>query len=110
MTVEMDENGDSKSTNERGPSLVGSWACRVSAGDFCPALAALVGPVKNFLFFAVHYFNSFVPIAQQSGQAVVLNRLSLNTSLCASTLILLTYFLNHIISIFSPISLIKCGV
>ncbi len=43
MTVETEVNGDSKSTNERGPSLVGSWACRASSRDFCPALAALVG-------------------------------------------------------------------
>ena len=48
LTVETDVNGDSKSTNERGPSLVGSlWACRAG---FCSALAALVGPVK-YIFF-----------------------------------------------------------
>jgi hypothetical protein len=46
--------------------------------DFCPSLAALVGPVQNILFFIVHYFTSFVPIAQQAMQAVVPRRLSLN--------------------------------
>jgi hypothetical protein len=63
LTVETEVNGDSKSTNERGPSLVGSF-------NFCSALAALVGPVQNILFLAIHYFNSFFPIAQQAGQAV----------------------------------------
>ncbi len=53
------------------------WACRAGTRDFCPALAALVDPVQNMCFLTVHYFNSFVPIAQQSGQAVVLGRLSL---------------------------------
>jgi hypothetical protein len=32
-------------------------------------------------FLTVHYFNSFVPIAQQAGQAVVQDRLPLNLSL-----------------------------
>jgi hypothetical protein len=32
-------------------------------------------------FLTVHYFNSFVPIAQQAGQAVVQGRLPLNLSL-----------------------------
>ncbi len=37
-------------------------------------LAALVGPVQNIFFITAHYFNSFVPIAQQrqAGQAAVL--------------------------------------
>jgi hypothetical protein len=54
-----------------------SWACRAGTRYFCSALAALVGPVENFIFLTVHYSNSFVPIAQQAGQAAVLGRLSL---------------------------------
>ncbi len=50
LTVETDVNGDSKITNERGPSL-----------------AALVGPVQNIVILAVHYFN-FVPIAHMLGR------------------------------------------
>jgi hypothetical protein len=57
------------------------WACRAGTRDFCPALAALVGPVQNIFFLTVHYFHSFVPIAQQAGQAVGLGRLSLSTRL-----------------------------
>ncbi len=51
-------------------------ACRVGTRDFCSALAAVVGPVQNILFHTVHYFNFFVPSAQQAGQAAVLGRLS----------------------------------
>jgi hypothetical protein len=55
------------------------WACRAGTRDFCSALAALVGPVQNIFFLTVHYFHSFVHIAQQAGQAVVvLGRLSLS--------------------------------
>ncbi len=50
---------------------------------FCPSLAALVVPVQNILFLTIHYFNSFVPIAQQAGQLIVLDCLSLN---CVSEL------------------------
>jgi hypothetical protein len=44
---------------------------------FCSDLAVLVGPVQNIFFLTVHNFNFFVPIAQQTGQAAVLGRLSL---------------------------------
>jgi hypothetical protein len=58
------------------------WACRAATRDFCSSLAALVGLVQNILFFlTVHYLNSFVPIAQQAGQAAVLGRLSLSVCL-----------------------------
>jgi hypothetical protein len=50
------------------PLLVG-WACRVGTRDFCSALAALIGAVQNIFFLAVHYFNAFVPNAQQARQA-----------------------------------------
>ncbi len=43
-------------------------------------MAALVGPVQNNFFLAVHY-NTFVPIAQQAVQAVVMVHLSLNMCL-----------------------------
>ncbi len=45
LTVETEANEDSKSTNERGPSLVGSLlilARRACTRDFYPALAAMV--------------------------------------------------------------------
>ncbi len=51
-------------------------ACRAGTRDVCSALTALVGSTK-YLLLAVHYFNSFVPIAQQAGQAALLGRLSL---------------------------------
>jgi hypothetical protein len=54
------------------------WACRAGTRDFCTALAGLVSPVKNIFYHPVHYFNAFVPIARQAGQAAVLGRRSLN--------------------------------
>jgi hypothetical protein len=49
---------------------------------FCPALAALVGPVINISLKA-HYFKSFFHSIhiQQAGQAVVSDHLSLNVCL-----------------------------
>jgi hypothetical protein len=58
-------NGDSNSTNEKGPSLVGLL-------DFCPALAVLVSSVQNIIFLTAHFITLLVPIAQQPGQAGVL--------------------------------------
>jgi hypothetical protein len=52
-------------------------ACCAGTRDFCSALAALVSPVQNIFFLTVYDYNSFVPIAQQAGQAVALGRLSL---------------------------------
>jgi hypothetical protein len=57
------------------------WDCRVCTKDFCSVFVALVGPVKNTFFLTVHYFNYFVPIAQQAGQAAVLGRLFLSVCL-----------------------------
>jgi hypothetical protein len=60
--------------NERGPSMVDHWAHRAGTRDFCPAL--------NIFFLTPHYFSSFVPIAEQPGQAAVLGCLPL--SVCVS--------------------------
>ncbi len=48
MSVETKVNGDSKSKNERSPSLVSllGMSCRYTR-DLCSVLAALVGPVLN---------------------------------------------------------------
>ncbi len=83
MTVETEANGYSKSTYDRGPSLVlrWGWARRANIRDFCPTL---VGTVQNIIFLTVHYFTSFVPVAQQAGQAAVLGRLSFNMSLVST--------------------------
>ncbi len=63
-------------TTQRG-QMKGVLPWLVSLGEICSVLAALVGPVPKYWFLTVHYFNSFVPIAQQAGQAAVLGRLSL---------------------------------
>jgi hypothetical protein len=69
------------STNEGGPSLVGLVVPEQDI--FCSALAALVGPVHIYFSspYTIVYFTSFVPIAQQAGQAAVLGRLSLSICL-----------------------------
>jgi hypothetical protein len=57
------------------------WARHAGTKYFCPALAALVGPVGNNFFLIVHFFNKFIPIAKEAGQVVVLGRLSLSMRL-----------------------------
>jgi hypothetical protein len=64
-------------TNSHVNSLGSS--CRYKR--FFPAMAVLVGPVQNIFFFIVNFFNSFVPIAQEAGQAVVQGLLSLSVCL-----------------------------
>jgi hypothetical protein len=54
---------------------------RAGTADFCPALPALVSPVQHINFLTVHFFTLLVSIAQQPGQAGVLGRLSLITTL-----------------------------
>ncbi len=77
LTVEVEVNGDSKSTNERGPYLFMSLglSCRYKRFLFS------LGQLQNIFFLTLHLFNFFVPIAQQAGQAAVLGRLSLSTDL-----------------------------
>ncbi len=79
LTVETELNGDSR-VQMKGvlPWLV-PWALCAGTRDVYPALAALVSPVQNMFFLAVHYLNLCVPIAQQHGQAVVKGDLSLET-------------------------------
>ncbi len=62
--------GDSKRTYDRGPFLVGGGGggIRAGTGDFCSALAALVGPVQNVCFLTIHYFNAFVPLPSKLGR------------------------------------------
>ncbi len=50
LILDSEVNRDSKRTNEKGPLLVGSWACRASTRDFCTALIALACPVQKYFF------------------------------------------------------------
>ncbi len=61
MTIETEVNGDSKSSNERGPSLVNRWACHARTIDFCSALAAEVGPEYKIFFPHRTLFHFFCP-------------------------------------------------
>ncbi len=75
---ETDTNGVSKSTNVRGFSLVASLGSSCRYKRFLSCLGCTSRPVHNIFFLPVHYFNAFVSIAQQVGQAGVQGRLSLN--------------------------------
>jgi hypothetical protein len=81
LTVEVEVNGDSKSTNERGPSLVISLCLSCRYKRFLFSLGCSSGQLQNIFFLTLHFFNFFVPIAQKAGQAAVLGRLSLSTDL-----------------------------
>ncbi len=50
LTVETEKNGNSKTTTERGPSLVGSLGLPTGTRNFCSTLAVLVGPVQKGFF------------------------------------------------------------
>ena len=77
VTVQTEVNGDSKSTNERGPSLVGSLglSCRYKR-FFMPWLLQLVQ--YKIIFFSP--YNITIPLSP-AGQAAVLGRLSLSMCL-----------------------------
>jgi hypothetical protein len=62
LTVETEVNWDSRNTTERGPSMVGSLGMRFL---FC--LGCFSRPNTKYFSLTVHYFNSFVSIAQQVG-------------------------------------------
>jgi|688.fasta_scaffold460044_2 hypothetical protein len=81
LTVKTEANGDSKSTNERGPSSVTVIGFLMPVQAIFVLLAAVVGPVRNIFFLSVHYLNSFLPIAQHAGQAVMQGRQSLTVCL-----------------------------
>jgi hypothetical protein len=81
LTVETEVNGDSGRTYVGGPSLVGSLGLSCRYMKFFSCLGCRSRPSSKYLFLTVHYFNSFVPFAQQAGQAAVLGRLSLSMSL-----------------------------
>jgi hypothetical protein len=68
LTVETKANKNSRSTYERGPSLVGSLGRHAGKIDYCPALTAAVSPVQKIIFRTANFFTVLVPITQQAGQ------------------------------------------
>jgi hypothetical protein len=76
LTVETEVNGDSKSTNERCLSLVGSLGLSCRYKRFLSCLGCSNSRPRTKYFFPHRtLLQSFVPIAQQAGQAVELGRL-----------------------------------
>ncbi len=72
---------DSKSTNERDPSLVGLLDLSCPYKRFFFFLGCFGLPCTKYFFLTVHNFNAFAPISQQTGQATVLDRLSFSMCL-----------------------------
>ncbi len=85
LTVETKANGDSWSTYEKGPSLVGSMGSSCWY-NFCSALAALVSPVKNTISLTTYLFTLFSPhrpatwADSSAGSSVSVSLLMLHTS------------------------------
>jgi hypothetical protein len=52
------------------------WACRSGTRDFLFCLDSSSQSSQKYFLLAVHFFNAFVTIAQQAGQAAVLGHLS----------------------------------
>jgi len=65
LTVEIEVNGESKRTNERGPFWVGSLGISCWYKTFLFCLGCFGQPSTKYFFFTVQYFNSFVPIAMR---------------------------------------------
>jgi hypothetical protein len=77
LTVETKVNGDI------GLSMVGSLGLSCRYKRFLFSLGCSSRLSTKYFFLTIRYFNSFVPIAQQPGQAVVLGILSLSLYLWA---------------------------
>jgi hypothetical protein len=73
LTEDTEVNGDSQSTNERGPSLVGSLGLSCWYKRFFSALAAQGGPVQNIIFLTAHYIFHFLcrhrPVSRAGSRA-----------------------------------------
>ncbi len=80
LTVETEVNGDSKSTNQRGSSLVVSLGLSCQYKRFLHCLGCSSQPNTNIFFLAVqksvHFMCPHRPGKLGSGQAVVLGRLA----------------------------------
>jgi hypothetical protein len=77
LTVETEVNGDSKSTNERGPSLAGSLGLLCWYKIFLFCLGCSSRPSTKYFFFLTMHFS--IPLSlspRQAGHAGVLGRLA----------------------------------
>jgi hypothetical protein len=83
LTAKIEANGESWSTYERGPSLVGLFGLTCQYKRLLSCLGCSSQPSTKYFFplRTLLYFTLFVPNAQQAGQAVVPGRRSLNMRL-----------------------------
>jgi hypothetical protein len=75
LTVETEVNGTQRIQMKEVLLWLFRCACLVGTRDFCPALAALVGPVQKKFFLTVQYFNPFLFITRLSCPCSVLTSL-----------------------------------
>jgi hypothetical protein len=68
LRVEIEVNGDSRSTNERGPSLVESLGSLCRYKRFLSCFGCCGRPSTKKFFRKVHYFISFVPSPSKLGK------------------------------------------
>jgi hypothetical protein len=81
LTVEIETNGDSWSTYERGHALVGSLGSLCRNKRFFSCLGCSSRPSTKIFFLPAHFYTLFLPNAQQAVQAVVPGRMSFNMCL-----------------------------
>jgi hypothetical protein len=78
LTVETEVNGDSKSTYEKGPTLVGFLELVMLVQEILFSLDFSNRPSTSFFFSSPYSISPLrTPLSQQAVQAAVLSRLSL---------------------------------
>ncbi len=81
LTVETEANGVLRVQMKRVLSWLVHWTLSCRYKRFLSCLGCTNRPSKKNFLATTHYFTSFVSIAQQAGQAVVLRRQYINMCL-----------------------------
>ncbi len=68
LTAETKVNGDSKSTNERGPSLGCFIGLVVPVQEFFSCLGCSSRPSTKYFFLTIYYYNLYVPSPSKLGR------------------------------------------
>ncbi len=95
LTVETEASGGSKSTNERGPSLIGSLgsSCRYKRLLSCLGCSCLP-PLSPLYTISIYVSPSLSNVG--TGQAVMLSRMSLKSEWVSPVLLLIKFVINRI--------------
>jgi hypothetical protein len=82
LTAETEANGDSRSTHERGSSVVGSMGLTCQYKRFLSCFDSSCLPSTKYLFFLHRSLFHFICPHRPGGQGAEPRRLSLNMYLC----------------------------